>query len=291
LSRNKDRLGGSQDITTGANSPVSHPPTSVPQQAFSFVVPTTFVDLPSKGNYYPPGHALHKQDTIEIKHMTAKEEDILTSRSLLKKGVALDRVIQNLVIDNSINTEHLLIGDRNAIIIAARIAAYGADYETNINCPACGTSQNYCFDLIDANTTESEISDTMGVADNGNGTFNVTLPVTEIPVTFRLLTGADEKTLIGNTKKNNKKTANRGLENNITNYLKAILIAVDGNTTQQAKNYLIDNLPSMDSRHLRLAHRMATPNVELSETFACSECDFEQEMEVPLTSDFFWPKR
>ena len=224
--------------------------------------------------------------------MTAKEEDILTSRSLLKKGVALDRVIQNLIIDKSIAPDRLLVGDRNAIIIAARIAAYGSDYETKVSCPSCGTSQNYCFDLIDAESTESEVSDSMGVVDNGNGTFDVMLPVTELPVTFRLLTGADEKIIINNASKSKKKAAsNKGLENNVTNHLGAIICAVNGDTTPQAKKYLIDNIPSMDSRHLRFAHQKATPNVELSETFTCSECDFEQEMEVPLTSDFFWPKR
>ena len=279
-------------MTTGATAPASPNTGAPPAQTFSFVVPTTFVDLPSKGRYYPEGHALHRQDTIEIKHMTAKEEDILTSRSLLKKGVALDRVIQNLIIDKSIAPERLLVGDRNAIIIAARIAAYGSDYETKVNCPSCGASQNYCFDLIDAESTESEVSDSMGVIDNENGTFDVTLPVTELSVTFRLLTGADEKIIINNASNNKKKAAsNRGLENNVTGHLNAIICAVNGDTTPQAKKYLIENIPSMDSRHLRFAHQKATPNVELSETFTCSECDFEQEMEVPLTADFFWPKR
>ena len=279
-------------MNTGA-PPSATPSTSAPaQQPFSFVVPTTFVDLPSKGRYYPPDHPLHMQDTIEIKHMTAKEEDILTSRALIKKGVALDRVIQNLILNDSINSDRLLVGDRNAIVIAARIAAYGADYETKVNCPSCGASQNYCFDLIAAESTDSEISDDMNVTDNQNGTFDVVLPVTQLTVTFRLLTGIDEKGIINNFSQNKKKAAaNKGLENNITTHLNSIIVAISGDSSPNAKKYLIDNLPSMDSRHLRFAHQMATPNVELSETFTCSECDFEQEMEVPLTSDFFWPKR
>ena len=289
MSRNRDRLGGTQDINAGEIAAAATPTTSQP---FSFVVPTTFVDIPSKGIYYPVGHPLHQQDTIEIKHMTAKEEDILTSRSLLKKGVALDRVIKNLIIDQSINADHLLVGDRNAIIIAARIAAYGANYETSVTCPACNATQNYCFDLVDAKMNHSSISDEMDVIDIGNGTFDVKLPVTDLTVTFRLLTGADEKSIISRvTSRKNKTNNNKGIENNVTSHLDSIIVAVAGDTTLQAKKYLIDNIPSMDSRHLRLAHQMATPNIELSETFACAECDFEQEMEVPLGADFFWPKR
>ena len=99
MSRNKDRLGGSQ-----------HQDTQPPAQTggFSFVVPTEFVELPSQGRFYPQGHPLHGQDSIEIRQMTAKEEDMLTSRSLLKKGVALERVIASLITDKKINPDILM---------------------------------------------------------------------------------------------------------------------------------------------------------------------------------------
>ena len=113
MSRNKDRLGGSQ-----------HQDTQPPAQTggFSFVVPTEFVELPSQGRFYPQGHPLHSQDSIEIRQMTAKEEDMLTSRTLLKKGVALDRVISSLIVNKAIDADSLLVGDRNAIIIATRVS-------------------------------------------------------------------------------------------------------------------------------------------------------------------------
>jgi len=94
-----------------------------------FVTPTEFVDLPSLGKY-PEGHPLKGKESIEIKYMTAKDEDILTSRSLLKKGMAIDRLINNLIKDQNIDPAHLYIGDRNAIIIHARASAYGTDYKT-----------------------------------------------------------------------------------------------------------------------------------------------------------------
>ena len=102
-----------------------------------FVTPTQFVDLPSKGRY-PEGHPLKGKDSIEIRYMTAKDEDVLTNRSLLKKGLAIDRLIRNLIVDKSVNGRHLYAGDRNAIIVFARASAYGADYRAKIQCPNCG---------------------------------------------------------------------------------------------------------------------------------------------------------
>ena len=134
MSRNKQRIGASQPDT-------SSPPPSVMQEGgsgFSFVVPTEFVELPTGGRFYGEGHPLHGQDSIEIKQMTAKEEDMLTSRTLLKKGVALDRVIQSLIVDKRIDPDSLLVGDRNAIIVAMRVSGYGGEYNTTVACPACG---------------------------------------------------------------------------------------------------------------------------------------------------------
>jgi len=286
LSRNRDRLGGTQDKSAGAAAPPTQN-SNTDGAPFSFVVPTTFVELPSKGRYYPEEHPLHNEETIEIKHMTAKEEDILTSRALLKKGVALDRVIQNLIINKNINSDYLLTGDRNAIVIAARIAAYGAEYDTKVTCPACSANQEYSFNLVDAESQEGTASENLEVEDNGDGTFEVELPMTKVNVTFKLLTGMDEKRAISMvTNRKNKK----GIENNVTTQLSSIVVSVNGDSSLGARKYLIENMPSMDSRHLRLAHRLATPNVDLAETFTCAECDFTQEMEVPLTADFFWPK-
>jgi hypothetical protein len=283
LSRNRDRVGGTQNKNTQTPAPL----TQNAGEPFSFVVPTEFVDLPSRGKYYPESHPLHGQSTIEIKHMTAKEEDILTSRSLLKNGTALDRVIQNIIVDKRVNADSMLVGDRNAVVIAARISGYGPVYETKVGCPACNETQEYSFELNDAEVYEGDGLDTLEITDNGNGTFDVELPRTMVTATFRLLTGHDEKRLIAKFQKKTKK----GVENNVTQQLSNMIVAVNGDNTPQATQYLIDNMPSMDSRHLRLAYRLAAPNVDLTQNFECSECGHEQDMEVPLSADFFWPDR
>ena len=256
---------------------------------FSFVIPTEFVELPSQGKYYPENHPLFNQETVEIKQMTAKEEDMLTSRALLKKGIALDRVIESLIVNKAIDPQSLLVGDRNAIMIAARISGYGSEYKTSLSCPSCSAKQEYCFNLHDyeVNTLE-EMPDVFGLQDLGGGLFITTLPRTNCEVTFRILTGYHEKQVyqqISNARKKNKQ------ENSVTRQLRMITVAVNGDESPEAINYFVNNVPSIDAQHLRTALEAVTPNVDLTQLFVCKECDFEIEMEVPLTSDFFWPKR
>lgn len=283
MARNKER--------TGARQVHTDPPAPLMQDnsgGFSFVVPTEFIDLPSEGKFYPEGHPLHGQTTLEIKQMTAKEEDLLTSRALLKKGIALDRLLSSVIVNKSIDPNSLLVGDRNAILIATRVSGYGSEYRTKVTCPACGANQEYSFDLNSANIYNGDEITPEEATRNEDGTYTTTLPRTKVEVTFRLMTGTDERVLLKQVENARKK---RQSENSITRQLKQIVIAVNGDTTQQSINYAVENMPSMDARHLRLAYKLATPNIDLTQTFECNECDYDQEMEVPLTADFFWPDR
>lgn len=279
---NNDRLG--------AHQPASGPsPSQMIQNenpGFSFVVPTEFVELPTGGRYYPENHPLHNQESIEIKQMTAKEEDMLTSQTLLRKGVALERVLSSLIMDKSINTDTLFVADKNAIIIATRISGYGNEYLTNVNCPQCTVAQKYSFDLNSVKVYNGEDRDELGVTDNDNGTFSVILPKTEVNVTFRLLTGHDEKLLVSGMEKDKKSKTH---ERNVTRQIAYMVLAVNGDSSPQSIQYFVENIPAIDARHLRTAYKAASPNIDLTQTFVCSECDHEQDMEVPLNADFFWP--
>ncbi len=220
--------------------------------------------------------------------MTAKEEDILTSRTLLKNGVAIDRVIQSLIMDKTINADSLLVGDRNAILIAARSSGYGAEYNTTVNCPSCGATQEYSFDLAEARIHSGITSSTLGITDNGDGTFSTTLPRTQVSVRFRLLNGDDEKAMLARAENARKR---KKPEQAVTDQIRTTVISVNGDETAQALDYLIENIPSLDARHLRACYKEVTPNVDLTQHFVCQECGHEQDMEVPLTADFFWPDR
>jgi len=287
LSRNKDRLGGGMQV-----EPDTSPPPALTQQNnsgdFSFVVPTEFVELPSRGLYYPEEHPLHHQEAIEIKQMTAKEEDLLTSKTLLRKGIAIDRLIQNLIVDKRIRPDSILVGDRNAIIIAIRKSGYGADYNTQLTCPSCATAQPKSFDLNDFSIYKGDKIDELGLLDQHDGTFLTELPKTNLKVRFRLLTGKHENDLAAGMNHDRKKNQT---ERVITRQLRSMIISVNDNSSAEVVNYVIENIPSMDSRHLRLAYKLAAPNVDLTQHFICNECDYEQDLEVPLTADFFWPDR
>jgi hypothetical protein len=285
LARNRERTGAQNKNTEAPPVPTQQNNDS---GGFSFVVPTEFVELPSQGKYYPEGHPLHGQDTIEIKQMTAKEEDLLTSRALLKKGVAIDRLIQSIIVNKQINPDTLLVGDRNAVLIATRVSGYGSDYQTKIGCPACSAQQDYNFNLNSAEVYDGTGLSTEMATPTGDGTFVTTLPRTKVEVAFRLLNGSDERMLVTQIENARKRRQDEGA---VTRQLRQFIIAVNGDTTQEAINYLVDNVPSSDARHLRLAYKLATPNIDLTQTFECNECDYEQDMEVPLTADFFWPDR
>jgi hypothetical protein len=290
MRNNQDRLGAKPAPDT-PNQPVSAP---VPEQEpapLSFSTPTEFVDLPSKGLLYPEDHPLHKQETVEIRYMTAKDEDILASRNLLKKGIAIDRLLQNVIVDKRIKIEDLLVGDKNAIVIATRITGYGSDYKTNVSCPACGASVKHEFDLEEARSIEGYrdfIDEDDNVSMTENGTFLITLPKLNVEVEVKLLTGADENRYLTMSKQKKKHSL---IDSTMTDQLRLFIVSVNGDTNRRTIGQLIDNMPASDSRYLRLAYGELMPNVDLTQDFACEECGHVQEMEVPLTANFFWPGR
>ena len=200
--------------------------------------------------------------------------------------ILLEIVIENLIVDKRIDPRSLLIGDRNAIIIATRVAGYGNDYNTQITCPSCREAQDYSFDLNKAKIHKGIDENTIDVINNGDGTFNITLPRTEVVVTFRLLTGTDEKRLLDGVEADRKQKTH---EKNVTRQIVNIAAAVNGDSSAEAINYLVQNIPAIDARHLRMAYKLVAPNIDLTQEFVCSECDAEHQLEVPLNADFFWP--
>jgi hypothetical protein len=278
---NKDRLSA-----PGASNAAAAETTT--PNLMDFVVPTEFVELPSGGQFYSQDHPLHGQESIEIRFMTAKDEDTLTSKTLLKQGVALDRVLQNLVVDKTINIKDLLIGDKNAIIVASRRSAYGAEYETKVTCPACMTTVEQTFDLNEVKFTETTDLEEIGVTSNNDGTFSILLPITKVEATVKLMTGHDETKLGLLRGKKNKISKDEELS--MTDQFKQFIVSISGVVDKNQVSSFIENMPANDSRFLRLAYKKLVPNLDMSQQFECTSCGYEQEMEVPFTTDFFWPK-
>lgn len=258
-------------------------PQQIEQAQLNFIVPTELVSLPSHGRFYPSSHPLHKKDTIEIKQMTAKEEDILTSRNLLKKGVAIDKLIQSLVVDKRINTDSLTVEDRSAIILAARISAYGADYATTVVCPQCNSKSKHSFNLLEKLDAPQQAD----VEVDENGLFSVVLPATKWILKCRVLNGFDEKaiTRLSESKKNLSDGDSLLLEQ-----LKMMVISINGITDKNTLNTALEAMPAKDSRHIRSVYQEISKGIDMRHSFACNSCDYSGELEVPLTADFFWFK-
>ena len=261
----------------------SHSPAASP---LDFVSPTEFVELPSKGHGYSKEHPLYEKDVIEIRYMTAKDEDILTSQTLLKKGIALERFLQNIIVDKTINTKTILVGDRNAIIIAARASGYGTEYETLVSCPSCAEKQKECFDISNPIVSESQWSEDVGVKKSDSGNFIARTPMTNFDIELRLLTGEDEMKLASITSAKRK----RKLEESVmTDQFKMMIVSISGYSEKEIIDKYVDNMPAKDSRYLRNIYKLISPNVKIKNDFTCNSCGYEQELEVPFGADFFWP--
>ena len=277
---NGDRLGAPS--VAAADPPITDAP---PNPALAFATPTMFVDLPSKGRLYPESHPLHGCEQLEIRFMTAKEEDILTSQSLLKKGIAIDRMLQNVILDPRVKVAELAVGDKNAIIIAARISGYGSDYEINVTCPSCAAKVEYNFDLELATTNYGDDPGEYDVTQTDQGSYIIKTPRLSAEVEVRPMYGVDEKYLTQLAA--NKKRKNLP-ETALTDQLKRLIVSVNGNTDTAYRESFINQAPASEARYIRRAYRQMLPNVDLTQEFTCSSCGVETEMEVPLTAKFFW---
>ena len=291
MSRNDGRMGLPDNLVfdhdpTEQNTPA---PDYSAKENMTWALPTEFVSLPSQGLFYPEGHPLHLRKSIEIKYMTAHEEDLLTSESLIKKGIAVDRAVRSVMIDKSIPFDDLLVADKNALVTATRITGYGPEYDTQVQCPSCGVQSDFTFNL---ELSEYEDTDPMeplrdlGISLTENKTFLVKLPFSGQTVECRFLTGKEQEK-IGKLKLKKNKVPT--LESNTTDLLKSIIVSADGETDRFALTALIKNMPARDSKHLRTIVDKVSPKHLFESEFECPSCGVTADVEVPLSVRFFWP--
>lgn len=246
--------------------------------------PTEVIELPSTGFFYPEENPL-SSGKVEIKYMTAREEDILTSVNLVKKGVAIDMVLKSLIA-SPIDYDSLLIGDKNAIMVATRILAYGNAYNVEISCPAC---QNKTQESVDLAKLQHKTIDFNNLV-KGINEFEFILPVSKIPITYKFLTSGDEKVIEGELK-GMKKIGVVGQTFELSTRYKHIITSVNKNRDIQAIVTFVDkNLLASDSLALRKHLSKTQPDVDMKFDYACSECEYQESMSIPLTVEFFWPE-
>lgn len=246
--------------------------------------PTEIIELPSKGYFYPEGHPL-AEGKIEIKYMTAKEEDILSSATLIKQGVVIDKLLQSLVV-TKVKYDDLLLMDKNAIFIAARVLAYGNAYQVEIACPSCESKQT---DYIDLSSFE-EKSINWSQFTKGKTTFDFPLPITKKTLTLKFLTHGDDKVINENLKAAKKMSKLTGVDPELTTRLRQMIVAVDGNTDPAEIFKFSQSMLSRDSLALREYLKQITPEIDTTFGYECDNCGHtNHKMAVPITVSFFWP--
>ena len=238
-----------------------------------FNMPTEVVELPSKGLVYPETSPL-TSGKIEMKYMTAKEEDILTNQAYIQKGTVLDELLKSLIVTPNVKYEDLVVGDKNALLVAARILGYGKDYTFSYG----GEEQT-----VDLSAVENKPIDE-SLFTPGKNEFEFTLPSTGVKITFKLLTGHDEKKI--NAELEGIKKINKNNSPELSTRLKYMITSVEGNTEQKTIRDFVDNsFLARDSRAFREYIKEVQPDVDL--TFFPDGSD--SKVNIPVGLSFFWP--
>jgi hypothetical protein len=249
---------------------------------FGIEIPVESVPLPSRGVIYKSA-SLFGKETLDIKPMTAKEEDILTSRAYIKNGSVISKLIQSCLSEDSIDPDDLISGDRNALLIALRITGYGADYELEISCPECGKTNKASFDL----TTLPIKRLVVDPVEIGVNEFEVVLPVTKKTVIVKFLTGKDEREMMIITERKKKNGLNT--ESAITDRLNRSILSIDNITDKNKISMFVKNMPVRDSLALRRFLDKHEPGVDMKSHMTCTHCHEESEVDLPIGASFFWP--
>lgn len=254
------------------------------KQEFGIVVPAEVVTLPSKGVLYSEESGLHGKTHLDIKAMTTREEDILTSGALIKKGTVITELIRSCVVDKSVDIDHLIAGDRNALMIAIRVTGYGPIYKPEMECPACKLKQTKHFDLSQLAIKELEEEPVQ----KGVNEFAFQLPITKANVTFKMLTGKDEEEVV-TTQARKKKLQLSPIDSFVSDQIKSALLSVNNVTDRAKLAFFVDNMPGQDSLALREKMRVIQPGIDMTQLFECESCDYAEEVQIPIGIEFFWP--
>ena len=237
--------------------------------------PTEVIDLPSKGLVYPKEHPL-SSGQVEIKYMTAKEEDILTSPNLIDKGIVLDKLLESIIVTEGVKLEDFVVGDKNTLLVSARILGYGKDYPITIG------DEEVNVDL----TSLKEIwIDEKNLVEPHKNEFNYTTPKGKNKIVFSILDGHMEKQL----EDLNAAYAKAGQSRELTNRYKLIIKSIDGKTERKDIEDFVDNqFMARDSMAFREYIKSVAPDIDFTTKVKLADGS-EQEVTVPMTVRFFWP--
>ena len=239
--------------------------------------PTETVDLPSNGLVYPVDNPL-SSGTVEMKYMTAKEEDILTNQNYIKDGTVLDRLLKALIVSKEVNYDDLIVGDKNAIMVAARILGYGSDYSFKYN------NETVTVDLQELETIPLDESQ---LVEKNVNKFEYTLPHSNTPITFKLLSNKDDKAVKAEVK--GLKKIDKKASPELSTRLKHMILSINGDTDKTSIRKFVDiYMLARDSRSFREYIKTFQPDIDLKFNHESSG-GIEEVVNLPMTVSFFWP--
>ena len=264
------------------------------KQVSDYKFPTEIIELPSRGLIYPKDNPL-SSGKLEMKYMTAREEDILSTQSYIKDGSVLDRLFQSLIVSNgeghAIKYTDLVIGDKNAIMIAARVLGYGKDYSVEVQDPFSDKTQKEVIDLTQFENKEYDGSNQVELHKNE---FRFELPQSKRVVTFMSLSESKERLIkhkLEEQTKANRKLKRDEASRELTTRLKVAILSVDDSyEIKDVENFVDNELFAVDSRALRAYMAEVMPDIDLTWEFISEETGRVEEMMLPIGVGFFWPQ-
>jgi len=247
--------------------------------------PTEVIELPSQGKVYPEGHPLSK-GTIEIKYMTAKEEDILASQNLIRRGVVLDKLFESVVVEPGLDIGDIFIGDKNAILLATRVLGYGKDYQVEVNDPFTLEPQKTTIDLSAIQIKEVDFSKL-----NSNNLYEFELPISKKIVKIKLLTHKDELAINADIQAMNRLSKGKdSVSQDVSTRLRYMIQEVDGNSERGFINkWVQNNLLARDSRAIRNYVKEISPDLDLTYEFTSDITGEKEALDIPFGIGFFYP--
>ena len=269
--------------SSGPNSEFVKSREQVAKQDFDMDIPVDMVPLPSQGLVYPNDHPLHNAVSVEYRAMTAREEDILMSQALIKKGTVLNEHIRACVLDKSLDVTSLLSGDRNALMIAIRASGYGAEYTPVYTCPTCNHKNKLEVDLTSLGIKALELEP----VEPGINEFAFKLPLCKKTVHFKFLTSSDEEEILKEA--NAKKRKGLLNSNLVTSRLIHSIVSVEGLENKAKLVKFVSFMRAADSLALRRYIDDNEPGVDMEVDFQCLACDDGGAVQLPMGPSFFWP--
>lgn len=253
-------------------------------------LPVTNVPLPSKGLVYVEGSALHGREKVSLRSMTVQEENILSSRALIKKGTVITELIKSCLVDKTIDVGEMLSGDRNTLMVAIRAEGYGSEYEVGVKCAGCGEETKQEFNLNQFELKMLDIQPTKP----GVNEFDFKLPASEVNVTFRFLTGRDEEDIIAiqESRKKLVKANVSPIDDSLMLQIQYALVSVNGDTNKNNVSNFVRTMRARDSRAFRTYVSDHQPGIKMEQSITCPHCQHvEPEVSMPIGIGFFWPER